>query len=305
MLAYLAGEEWKLQAFRDYDAGTGPDLYCITACSIIGGDPWNLPKKDRNVFGKVPDLAGGYGGGNGAFDTFEKAYGVNLLEHWPTIERVADPLIVEQAKANYADWGRARSPETPELLWIAREVCKLAWRRRHPATVALWKATENAARLAILNPGVVYQAGPKVAAGCVSHVSGRWLLFKLPSGKYLNYYEPRVDVDGTIWYQGYASEDGKSTIKVWTELSTYGGKIVENECQALAGDVLKHSMPAIEAAGYELVLTVHDEDVTQAPDSPIYCSAVLSRLLADPPPWAPDLPLSAAGFGARRYKKED
>lgn len=57
MLAWLAGEQWKLQAFQGFDAGTGPDLYNITAASIIGGDPYRVSKTNRNVFGKVPDLS--------------------------------------------------------------------------------------------------------------------------------------------------------------------------------------------------------------------------------------------------------
>lgn len=57
VLAWLAQENWKLQAFREYDEGTGPDLYNVTAVSIIGGDPWAVPKHLRNAFGKVPDLA--------------------------------------------------------------------------------------------------------------------------------------------------------------------------------------------------------------------------------------------------------
>lgn len=57
VLAWIAQENWKLKAFREYDAGTGPDLYNVTAVSIIGGDPWAVPKHLRNAFGKVPDLA--------------------------------------------------------------------------------------------------------------------------------------------------------------------------------------------------------------------------------------------------------
>lgn len=69
--------------------------------------------------------------------------------------------------------------------------------------------------------------------------------------------------------------------------------------------MLKWTMPMVEAAGYEMVLSVHDEAVTQVPDDPTFTDARLSAILSTPPPWAPDLPLSAAGFEGPRYKKED
>lgn len=90
----------------------------------------------------------------------------------------------------------------------------------------------------------------------------------------------------------------------WDRLDTYGGKIFENICQAVARDVMAHNMPAIEAAGYEIVLTVHDEVICEAPDSPEFNAEHLASLLAANPPWAPDMPLAAAGFEAYRYKKD-
>jgi DNA polymerase len=80
--------------------------------------------------------------------------------------------------------------------------------------------------------------------------------------------------------------------------------IVHNCVQTLAGDLLKDSMPRIEHAGYQIVLSVHDELVCEAPDTDEYSSDALARLMATNPAWAPDLPLSAAGFEAYRYKKE-
>jgi DNA polymerase len=307
ILAWIAGEEWKLQAFRDYDAGRGPDLYNVTAASILGGDPYDVSKKHRNVFGKVPDLACGYEGGVGAVQQFAKAYGVRMFDYWPTIQQSADEWTTDKARENYSSWGHAKAAElgidTNE--WVASETVKLMWRSRHPATRQLWYDCKDAMVSAIRSPGLVFTAGPYLTFQTVDHVSGRWLLVGLPSGRYLTYFDPRVDWDNNITYMGMGDEDGNGGNRVWCRLYTYGGKTVENACQAIAGDILKASMPAIEATGYEIVLTVHDEDVTQTPDTPDYSADNLSALLASGADWSEGLPLSAAGFEAYRYKKED
>ena len=64
------------------------------------------------------------------------------------------------------------------------------------------------------------------------------------------------------------------------------------------------NMPLIEIAGYEIVLSVHDELITETPLHPSYQTEQLAMLLAANPPWAQDLPLAAAGFETTRYKKD-
>lgn len=52
------------------------------------------------------------------------------------------------------------------------------------------------------------------------------------------------------------------------------------------------------------MLTVHDEVICEAPDTSNYSPEHLASLLAANPPWAPDMPLAAAGFETDRYKKD-
>lgn len=78
----------------------------------------------------------------------------------------------------------------------------------------------------------------------------------------------------------------------------------ENWTQGGALDVLTENMEPAENEGYKIVLDVHDELVTETPDTPNFTSDRLAAIMATVPRWAPGLPLAAAGFETDRYKKE-
>ena len=308
VLAWIAQENWKLQAFRDYDAGTGPDLYNITAVSIIGGDPWKVEKKNRNAFGKVPDLASGYQGGVAGYQTFARAYGLKMSDFWDTIQKMVAPAHVAKARDNLTSWGRPQleSLEIDETEWVASETCKLAWRARHPATVKFWYALGGAAKDAIRNPGQVFHVAPFIKLRTVVHRGQRWLVVALPSGRYLTYFEPHLVGQGrdeSIAYWGEAAEEGKTT-RQWVRVFTHGGKMTGNCCQTIARDILAPALRTAETKGYLPVLTVHDEILTEAPDTDDYSAQGLVDILATNPAWAKDLPLAAAGFETKRYYKD-
>lgn len=80
--------------------------------------------------------------------------------------------------------------------------------------------------------------------------------------------------------------------------------IVHNCTQSVARDVMAENMPECEVQGYEIVLSVHDELLTETDNDLDHDADGLSAILARVPDWAPGLPLAAAGFEAQRYKKE-
>jgi len=305
VLAFLAGEEWKLQAFRDYDAGIGPDVYNLTAVSIIGGDPWTVAKPDRNAYGKVPDLFGGYEGGVGACQTFAKAYGVRFADHWETIRHSVRADLIEKAFDNYDSWGKAKAfeLEISKEEWVASECIKLAWRDRHPATRQLWYDLKDAAVNAIKNPGRTYRAGAHLKVGVRKNHGQRWLLIRMPSGKYLTYFDPQLTEDGGISYWGMGDEDGKGK-RYWCKLYTYGGKMAENACQSLSRDILMHGIRLAEADGIPIILDVHDEDIAEVPDTDEYSVGRLINHMVTVPQGLEGLPLAAAGFETYRYRKD-
>lgn len=295
ILAWMAGEEWKLKAFAEFDAGVGSDLYKLAYARSFQVGPETVDKEQRQL-GKVQELALGYEGGVGAFVSMIAAYGIDLDAMAAAVLPVTPRDVQAEARKAHG-WASTRKKTfgLSEPVYVACDSVKRLWRRAHPATTQLWKDFAEAMRSAIANPKGVFGAGR-----CIMRMRGNWLTVRLPSGRCLCYPSPRLQGDDQkISYMGQNQYTRK-----WSRISTYGGKGVENGDQAIARDVLAHNMPIIEDAGYELVLTIHDEPITEAPDSPEFNAEHLSSLLAANPPWADGLPLAASGFEGYRYRKE-
>jgi DNA polymerase len=294
-LAFLAGERWKLKAFADFDAGVGEDLYKVAYGRSFNIDPKEATGQKRQI-GKVMELGLGYEGGVAAFLTFAAVYQMDLEDLAKAVWATASHEALENAQGM---WGWAKKKKrtlglTMEV-YVACEVLKTAWREAHANTRALWAAAAEAVRLAIKNPGESFPIGQHLKA----RRDGAWLRLRLPSGRYLCYINPDVDDDGQITYFGV-----NQYTRQWGRIKTYGGKLVENATQAFARDVLAYNMPAIEQAGYEIVLSVHDELLTETPDEPGYNVDRLAGMMATAPAWAQGIPLAAAGFETTRYRKD-
>ncbi|WP_242425317.1 DNA polymerase [Xenorhabdus bovienii] len=293
MLAWLAGELWKLQAFRDNDAGIGADLYKLAYARAFNIEPDEVTKDQRQI-GKVMELGLGYGGGVAAFVTFALTYGLDLDE----LATAALPSIPANVQREAMSWYKKSVEQNQtyglsEKVFITCDSLKRMWRNAHTATVPFWYELEEAVKRAINSPNTTIPCRKLRVRR-----DGAWLRVVLPSGRAVCYPSPRLD-GGQISYMGTNPYSRK-----WQRLKTYGGKLVENVTQAAARDVLAGNMPLIEEAGYAIVLTVHDEVLTEAPDTPNYSHEHLSTLLATNPDWALDLPLNAGGFESYRYRKE-
>lgn len=177
-----------------------------------------------------------------------------------------------------------------------------AWRAESPAIVKFWYGLEEAAVAAVQIPGACY-----TYRGITYGVKDDILYCQLLSGRTLAYHSPRLHPDVTPW--------GKSVLKLtymgrdsltnrWVRLDTYGGKLCENTIQATARDILTHAMPALEEAGYPVVLHIHDEVVSEVPTGTGSVEE-FEEIMATLPEWAKDWPIKAAGgWRGLRYRKD-
>lgn len=301
-LAWLADEEWKLQAFRDFDAGVGPDLYKVSYGRAFNVDPASIADhSDERQQGKLMELALGYGGSVGAFVGMAAIYGTDLQAMASAVAHSVPAERWDQSAGMY-DWAldKGFTQGLPKKVYIACDVLKNLWRESHPATTALWKQLDLAFRKAIANKGGTwYPAGKHLAVAR----KGSWIVVRLPSGRLLGYPGAKV-IRGqgdraAVRYWGTDSQTRR-----WKRQRGWHGVWVENATQALARDVLAHGMLKAERAGYKVVASVHDELLTDVPNSPELNVDGLARCMTDVPEWAAGLPLAADGFEADRYRKD-
>ena len=263
-LAWVAGEEWKLDAYRRYDATQDPceEPYCATACKIFNKPAGSFDKAspERGV-GKVCDLAFGFQGGLSAWRNFS--------------DQFTDSEV---------------------------EAFKAGWRAAHSATERFWYEIDRAAVLAVRERGQIVRCG-RIDLKC----SGNFLLIKLPSGRKLSYPQPRlISVDG---------KNGRSQQRVVFAdnaagqfkdcrhgQGAFGGIWTENIVSGIARDLLAAAMFRIEAAGYPIVLHVHDELVAEVPIGSGSLEE-FTRLMTRNPAWALELPIAASAWTGPRYCK--
>lgn len=335
-LAWLAGEETALDTFR-----AGLDIYCVTAGKMFGMDPDDIKKNFKEIrqIGKACELGLGYEGGVGAFVTFAKNLGLDLIEMAKTMDGTF-PDHIWAATARGYEWARIQEAKRPphpgekddrpsyildKKVWRTCDAIKRMWRESHPETVAFWRDLKDGILAAVRNPGREFWAGAhlrkngeraiRIWRTVETDSSGRkvpgwWLCMELPSGRILSYpgigvsVTKETDEDGRVNTNVRIKYQGENQLtRQWTTLYTHGGKACENIVQALCRDLLAYAMINVEGGGYPIVLSVHDELVCETPDTPEYTVAELEKLMCALPEWAEGFPLVAEGAEMMRYAK--
>ena len=335
-LAWLAGEEAALATFL-----AGLDIYCVTAGKMFGLDPDHIKqlRKDLRQIGKACELGLGYGGGVAAFLTFAKNLGLDLYAMAETMKGTFPDHIWAAAKRGY-EYARIQeknkkgfggqkaerpSYDLPKNVWLTCDSIKRMWRESHPATCKFWNDLESAAMNAIKDPGTAYLAGAAVRENGDraikitrtftkekgERVPGWWLKVELPSGRVLSYpgigisVEKQIDEDddSTEYRERIRYMGENQTTRQWGKQYTYGGKLAENITQALCRDLLAYALVNVDAAGWPIILHVHDEIVTEVPNEPEYSVAKLEEMMCTLPSWAAGFPLAAEGAELMRYAK--
>lgn len=335
-LAWLAGEETALDTFR-----AGLDIYCVTAGKMFGMDPDDIKKNFKEIrqIGKACELGLGYEGGVGAFVTFAKNLGLDLIEMAKTMDGTF-PDHIWAATARGYEWARIQEAKRPphpgekddlpsyildKKVWRTCDAIKRMWRESHPETVAFWRDLKDGILAAVRNPGREFWAGAHLRRNgerairiwrtvefdsSGREVPGWWLCMELPSGRILSYpgigvsVTKETDEDGQVNTNVRIKYQGENQLtRQWTTLYTHGGKACENIVQALCRDLLAYAMINVERGGYPIVLSVHDELVCETPDTPEYTVAELEKLMCSLPEWAEGFPLVAEGAEMMRYAK--
>jgi DNA polymerase bacteriophage-type len=339
VLAWLAGEEWKLEAVREINADPQkyPDMYRRAAAAILGLTTDIVTKKHwaRQAVGKPAELGLGFGGGPMAFVTFAKGYGVKLDPLAPSILEQADEERIAKATKRYEGQlklGKSGTDVLSRDAWIACHTVVQGWRAQNAMIAKSWRDAEAAVRDAVFSPGQVFSA-----ARTDFLVRQGFLWARLPSGRCLAYGAPRLKAQvwakvrlgpsewsdaevmerdsaergerlGDIKIEGPTSDKVtvlgvNSATRKWHRYALYSGLIVENLTQAIARDILVNGMWKAEGAGYPIIATVYDEIIAEVPRG-FGSVSDFERLICELPEWAAGLPLTAGGWRKKRYAKE-
>jgi DNA polymerase bacteriophage-type len=325
VLAWIAGESWKLDAYRALDAGVGVDLYKLLFSQFFGKSIDDIDDNERQS-GKVSELAFGFGGGVGALVTMAAVYEMDLdslaAPVWSTATK-------DQKQKAQRAWKRAflegEDYDLDPRTYKACDVLKQAYRTANKCINDLRHSLDDATKRAIKEPGTVFDV-----AKCRIWATSSFLIIQLPSGRRLLYAKPRIEEEphfdfeeGKEKYREYISyltARGKN----WIRERAWSGLFIENIVQAIANDVLRAairlvhadalSVPAVrtylelvEGAATAIALHVHDELALDVPVGAYPVARLIAKMTAElieANYWMRGLPLAAKGWCGPTYKKD-
>ncbi|HKD75296.1 MAG TPA: hypothetical protein VKB76_07360, partial [Ktedonobacterales bacterium] len=254
VVAWIAGEAWKLDNFKRYDE-TGDknlDNYRSVAHRMLKKTTSiaDITDAERQL-GKCAELACGFSGWTGA---------------WRKIAHDTD----------------VRSDD--EVMAIIR-----SWRHAHPKICEFWDRLMQAARLSI-RAKKAFRAMPAPHPEIITDFDGTDLTITLPSNRVINYPNARLTKndkfeEGPPNIEFFDNARGK-----WKPARGWRGTFTENVVQGIARDLLAATIIRAETRSMKVVFHCHDELVIEAPIGTIPEQDLLA-LLIEPPEWAVGLPL--------------
>ena len=298
IVCWLCGQEDTLEAFR-----RGEDLYKLMASKIFNKSVEEVDSEDRFV-GKQTILGAGYNMGSKKFQSTCAGYGQEIDK--PTAELAIKTFRSVNSKISGA-----------------------------------WKTIDQAAKDAVACPGKKFHGTDKISFCYSKEPGFPALIMRLPSGHCLIYPQAKLVDTWNVWHEGEMKkfytqfkadeylrikrldrerEDDEGNILPpvewsrgtevqfwgnvqgrWCWVSTYGGNLLENACQAVAGDIMTHGILTARDRGFDTFMLVHDECLCEWHEGQTVED--LCDALCELPDWAHGLPLKAEGDLIPFYKK--
>lgn len=276
MLAWLAGEHWKVKVFEDYDNGIGPDVYVASYASSAKCTIEEAAAHRQK--GKIQELALGYQGGLNSLRTFgyegTDEEGVAVVRAWRE---------AHISTRNY--WYRLQDAAVDAV----KSPGQMFWAGAMSRRIRFKMATRS---------GVPY------------------LQARLPSGRQLYYPYPELrpgkygqqltymTVPNPLMKERFLKDPNNISMQ-WERVSTYGGKLANNVTQACARDILASALIRCEAEKIPAVMHTHDEIVAEVCGRSEWKSKFekFKEIMNTAPEWAKGLPLVAGCWYGDRYRK--
>lgn len=156
----------------------------------------------------------------------------------------------------------------------------LAYRATNKGIVALWDRLHA-------------EAVSKTNA--VTNPSGAWII-ELPSGRPLRYFNLK-----RMRHPKFGSQVMAQSWMGYAHRSIYGGLLTENLVQATARDVLRDGVLNLIDAGYDPLMSIHDEIVVEVDDK--VDPQVIAKILRQTPEWLKGCPMDVEFEASKHYKK--